>query len=1327
MLHGAVRRTTRLAGTLAITAICATCEASSLVAPAGVAKIALRYGGDTVLSVGQVIAPQVEVTLDGEPLTEPRLTYASSDPRVVEITPEGKLYLRQLGTAAISVSLRSSLMPALPPTTTWNLQVVAESLSVSATTVSFTALGATAVIAASAFDHNGVELEDPPLRWESSRPEVVAVTQRGIVTAKGAGVADVRAILGPDTATVSVSVAQLLARYTLSHDDVTLEALGDTLRVMATARDANGGLIEPTPTSAPVWTSRDPSTADVTQGGKVTARRNASTWIVAQRGAVADSVRVNVDQVSVRVVISSATGFGINAVDGQLQLTAQGFDRNSNPDVISMPTWSSLNPAGAQVDPARGIVTGRATGDHQIVAVVDNAADTVIVNVNNPPASLVLTPATLAMTSVNDTAQLTVGTFNSRGAPVSAEITWRSTDTTVVRAIGGSRVEARGVGTARVIASTTASVDATTQVTLSDTTTVTVTNDPAVVSIPATDLALSYVGQTSSPAITIRNARGDVLPRTAVSWVSDDQSIATVSATGLVTAVRVGTTFVRATAGAIGDLIRIVVTNDPATIMLSGTRDTVTAVGRTVSYTGEVRNQGGALLSPYTILWRSTATGIASVSTAGVVTAAQFGTALIIGEAGTVADTIVIVVRNPTVLWVDNSVVVNERFGTLARPYARIQDAVVAADAGDTVIVRRGFGYSESLALSRRITLVGDSAAYVAGGRNPALLPAIAHDTGAAGIVATTTAQLVIRYLSMTHSLDGPAINTSGADVRIEHFHVNPGSSAIKLGRGILVRDAPTFAVLADIGVRNVRGYGIRLERVTQGQVDRAVVTGVDSVTGTRGAGIDVYRGSTNEVRAATIRETQGPGVLLDSTSSASVLDSELAGRSVLVRVRGVAGAITAIDRNRFDLTVVQGATDTRGSASDGRSGLEVVASSNVQVRQNIFTESGTALMDGIRLISAKGGGAFLGVTMFRNRFTGGRYSVRSERSSWTMSESRSDGAVTPVFATDADTIQLISDTLGVSSGDACLSSTGAGARLDISGSLFAQCGNSATTGGRAIRATGTNVTLAVRSSTLGGPNQTAVHFSGRDLTLRGNVMSGRGTRTVTGFMAAGVIDATTTGTTTISGNTIADYPGLAGASLNVTTVAVDSNTFARNATGIDFLGWQTVVSNDNDLYDNEVMGVRNGRNLSLAFGGNWWGDARGPRRTVAPAATGDSAGPLVNFGTVNTVPLNAGITAWAIRAVRGSGQTAVRKTILPTAFTVRVIDDQGRPVAGAVVTFTVTDGGGSVSNATATSDASGLAETTLTLGANAGTNAVRASITGAGTPTSVTFTATGS
>jgi hypothetical protein len=75
----------------------------------------------------------------------------------------------------------------------------------------------------------------------------------------------------------------------------------------------------------------------------------------------------------------------------------------------------------------------------------------------------------------------------------------------------------------------------------------------------------------------------------------------------------------------------------------------------------------------------------------------------------------------------------------------------------------------------------------------------------------------------------------------------------------------------------------------------------------------------------------------------------------------------------------------------------------------------------------------------------------------------------------------------------------------------------------------------------------------------------------------------------------------------------------------------------------------------------------------------------------------------------------------------VRVLDAAGRPVAGVTVTFAVTAGNGRMSGLSTrdvTTDASGLAEVTFTLGSSPGTNVVRASV--AGVATTVTFTATG-
>lgn len=132
-----------------------------------------------------------------------------------------------------------------------------------------------------------------------------------------------------------------------------------------------------------------------------------------------------------------------------------------------------------------------------------------------------------------------------------------------------------------------------------------------------------------------------------------------------------------------------------------------------------------------------------------------------------------------------------------------------------------------------------------------------------------------------------------------------------------------------------------------------------------------------------------------------------------------------------------------------------------------------------------------------------------------------------------------------------------------------------------------------------------------------------------------------------------------------------------------------------------------------------------------ATATLGATAG--ANSFTVTSVGLSgspmvftatgtAGAAATLIR-VSGDGQTATVGTALSAPFVVRVEDANGNPVSGRAITFAVASGGGSISPLNATTNASGQASATGTLGTTAGGNTYTASSAGL---TSVTFSATG-
>jgi hypothetical protein len=114
----------------------------------------------------------------------------------------------------------------------------------------------------------------------------------------------------------------------------------------------------------------------------------------------------------------------------------------------------------------------------------------------------------------------------------------------------------------------------------------------------------------------------------------------------------------------------------------------------------------------------------------------------------------------------------------------------------------------------------------------------------------------------------------------------------------------------------------------------------------------------------------------------------------------------------------------------------------------------------------------------------------------------------------------------------------------------------------------------------------------------------------------------------------------------------------------------------------------------------------------VLAAACGDSSGPKI--GPASQVTVATAPTA-----------TGTVRTSIGT-FAVKVADANGNGVAGNVVNFFASGGGGiDFAPASATSDASGIATTTVTLGTKTGTVQLVANATGISAPASATVTAT--
>jgi len=180
----------------------------------------------------------------------------------------------------------------------------------------------------------------------------------------------------------------------------------------------------------------------------------------------------------------------------------------------------------------------------------------------NAVATVEVTPATLTL-SVGQSRQFAASPKNSAGAVVSGKsASWQSSNSAV------ASVDATGLvrGVAAGAATITASVDGKT-----GTATVTVIALPVFAVAVAPPTATVAVGGTYPLAATLTDSAGAILAGRTVQWTSSNAAVATVSTSGVVTGVAIGSSTITATAeGKSGASFITVTPNSALTFTVTG-------------------------------------------------------------------------------------------------------------------------------------------------------------------------------------------------------------------------------------------------------------------------------------------------------------------------------------------------------------------------------------------------------------------------------------------------------------------------------------------------------------------------------------------------------------------------------------------------------------------------------------------------------------------------------------------------------------------------------------------------------------------------------------
>ena len=100
---------------------------------------------------------------------------------------------------------------------------------------------------------------------------------------------------------------------------------------------------------------------------------------------------------------------------------------------------------------------------------------------------------------------------------------------------------------------------------------------PATVAVAPATVRLTALGATEELTAEVRDQNGTAMAGAAVSWASSAASVATVSATGLVTAAGNGTATITATAGSVSGTATVTVAQEVSAVAVTPALDTLVA------------------------------------------------------------------------------------------------------------------------------------------------------------------------------------------------------------------------------------------------------------------------------------------------------------------------------------------------------------------------------------------------------------------------------------------------------------------------------------------------------------------------------------------------------------------------------------------------------------------------------------------------------------------------------------------------------------------------------------------------------------------------------
>lgn len=233
------------------------------------------------------------------------------------------------------------------------------------------------------------------------------------------------------------------------------------------------------------------------------------------------------------------------------------------------------------------------------------------------PARIVISPPSGQLTAIGQLLRLNATLYDAAGNTLTGlAIAWSSSDIAVATVSDDGVVIARSEGTTLITAAAGG---------IRNQITVTVMRSPSRIVVSPVSVLFTAIGDSLALSAVVLDAGDSEITDATLVWTSEDPSVATVDARGVVTAQMDGKTRVTVASGSVSARVAVTVNIPMDRIVVSPDSVNMKSIGETIQLSARVLDAAGLELPDVELAWTSDDPSVATVDDRGLVTALMNG------------------------------------------------------------------------------------------------------------------------------------------------------------------------------------------------------------------------------------------------------------------------------------------------------------------------------------------------------------------------------------------------------------------------------------------------------------------------------------------------------------------------------------------------------------------------------------------------------------------------------------------------------------------------------------------------------------------------------